>query len=75
MPETSLAPPPPKNHGGGAFIGAVIVMLLAMGGLLFWKFRGKDEPPQVPVVAAERPDRADLRGTAAAAASRRTRRR
>jgi hypothetical protein len=55
MPETSLAPPPPKNHGGGAFIGAVIVMLLAMGGLLFWKFRGKEEPPQVPVVAATGP--------------------
>jgi hypothetical protein len=44
MPETSIPPPPPKSHGGGAFIGAVILMLLAMGGLLYWKFRGKDAP-------------------------------
>ncbi|HEX4338618.1 MAG TPA: AgmX/PglI C-terminal domain-containing protein [Polyangiaceae bacterium] len=45
MPETSIPPQPPKNHGGGAFIGAVILMLLAMGGLLYWKFRSKDETP------------------------------
>ena len=44
MPETSV-PPPPKNHGGGAFIGAVVLMLLAMGGLLYWKFRSKEEAP------------------------------
>jgi hypothetical protein len=51
MPETSIAPQPPKHHGGGAFIGAVILMLLAMGGLLYWKFRGKDTPT-TPVVTA-----------------------
>jgi len=51
MPETSIPPQPPKNHGGGAFIGAVILMLLAMGGLLYWKFRGKDATP-APVATA-----------------------
>jgi len=45
MPETSVPPPPPKSHGGGAFIGAVILMLLAMGVLLYWKFRDKEAPP------------------------------
>jgi hypothetical protein len=45
MPETSVPPEPPKSHGGGAFIGAVIVMLLAMGGLLYWKFKGSSTPP------------------------------
>ena len=32
-------------------IGVVILMLLAMGGLLFWKFRSKEAPP-APVVTA-----------------------
>jgi outer membrane biosynthesis protein TonB len=47
MPETSI-PPTPKHHGGGAFIGAVILMLFAMGGLLYWKFGGKDAPAVSP---------------------------
>lgn len=47
MPETT--PPPAKHHGGGAFVGAVILMLLAMGGLLYWKFgRTPDAPPPAP---------------------------
>jgi hypothetical protein len=45
MSETSIPPQPPKNQGGGALIGAVILMLLAMGGLLYWKFRGQEAPP------------------------------
>jgi len=45
MPESTT--PPPK-HGSGAFIGAVILMLLAMGGLLYWKFGSKDTPPPAP---------------------------
>ncbi|HVU05669.1 MAG TPA: AgmX/PglI C-terminal domain-containing protein [Polyangiaceae bacterium] len=49
MPNTSL-PPTPTHHGGRAFIGAVILMLLAMGGLLYWKFGGKEAPP--PAVSA-----------------------
>jgi len=51
MPETSIPPQPPKSHGGGALIGAVILMLLAMGGLLYWKFRGK-ETPTAPIATA-----------------------
>ncbi len=51
MPETSIPPQPPKHHGGGAFIGAVILMLLAMGGLLYWKFRGNEAPP-APIATA-----------------------
>jgi len=53
MPESTT--PPPK-HGSGAFIGAVILMLLAMGGLLYWKFSSKESAPQAalptPSVAA-----------------------
>lgn len=45
---------PPPKHGSGAFIGAVILMLLAMGGLLYWKFSGKDGSPQpsIPLPSA-----------------------
>src|SRR5262252_4486800 len=51
MPETSIPPQPPKSHGGGAIIAAVILMLLAMGGLLYWKFRG-NEAPAAPIATA-----------------------
>jgi hypothetical protein len=54
MPETSM-PPPPKHHGGGAFIGAVILMLFAMGGLLYWKFKGTNEPTAAPSALATAP--------------------
>ena len=50
MAQTSL-PPTPKHHGSGAFIGAVVVMLLAMGGLLYWKFGSKESAPP-PVIPA-----------------------
>jgi hypothetical protein len=54
MPDTSM-PTPPKHHGGGAFIGAVILMLLAMGGLLYWKFSGKEGPRVSPSALATAP--------------------
>jgi hypothetical protein len=51
MPESTT--PPPKHGSSSAFIGAVILMLLAMGGLLYWKFSSKETPTaQLPIPSA-----------------------
>ena len=53
---SSEIPKKPSGNANNVFIALTVAMLLAMGGLIFWKFAGAGDPEPAPEATAPRID-------------------